>query len=68
MYAGWNLVVTLILTSLYGQSFGFWPFNVLASKDNPDTIHDSAKGRRIAIIGKFTILRSDILFSRSSLW
>lgn len=51
MYTGWNLVISLVLIALCGQSLGFWPFDVLAAKDGPDTVYENSKAKRIAIIG-----------------
>ncbi|KAH7369965.1 Prenylcysteine lyase-domain-containing protein [Rhexocercosporidium sp. MPI-PUGE-AT-0058] len=51
MFAGWNLVLTLLITSLVGQSHGFWPFTVSATTDAPDTVYADAGAKRIAIIG-----------------
>ncbi|KAK0101550.1 hypothetical protein ONS95_015039 [Cadophora gregata] len=51
MFAGWNLVLTLIITSFVRQSRGFWPFTVSASTDAPDTVYSDAGAKRIAIIG-----------------
>jgi hypothetical protein len=54
MQASWNFVFVFALGLLYGQSLGFWPFDVVAElhdrkslyPDYPDT-----SARRIAIIG-----------------
>ncbi len=51
MYAGWNLVLTLIITTFHGQSYGFWPFTVSATTDSPLTVYGDNGARRIAIIG-----------------
>ncbi|KAH9212992.1 Prenylcysteine lyase-domain-containing protein [Leptodontidium sp. 2 PMI_412] len=51
MFAGWNLVLTLLITSLVAQSHGFWPFTVSATTDAPDTVYADAGAKRIAIIG-----------------
>ncbi|KAL2072362.1 hypothetical protein VTL71DRAFT_11705 [Oculimacula yallundae] len=51
MAPGWNLVLTLLITSFVGQSHGFWPFTVAATTDAPDTIYANAGAKRIAIIG-----------------
>jgi hypothetical protein len=51
MQAGLNLVFVFVLGILYGQSLGFWPFDVAAEQEilYPDYPDTSAK--RIAIIG-----------------
>jgi len=51
MFAGWNLVLTLLIVSFVGQSHGFWPFTVSATTDAPDTVYADAGAKRIAIIG-----------------
>lgn len=60
MYAGWNLVITLICISFCGQSLGLWPFDVLASKDVPDNDYEASNAKCIAIIGMSTLLFSSI--------
>lgn len=56
MFAGWNLVLTLLIASLIGQSHGFWPFTVSAETDAPDTVYPDAGAKRIAIIGTLSLL------------
>jgi hypothetical protein len=56
MYAGWNLVVTLLFLSLCGHGLGFWPFDVLASKDSPEDVYDGSRAKKIAIIGMYSLL------------
>lgn len=53
MFAGWNLVLTLLIVSFVGQSHGFWPFTVSATTDAPDTVYADAGAKRIAIIGMY---------------
>jgi hypothetical protein len=57
-------VLSVILTSLYGQSIAFWPFTsftvqVQASTDAPEHIYPDANAKRVAIIG--TQILSSIL-------
>lgn len=56
MYRGWNLILPLLLTTLLGQSLGFWPFDVLAAKNGPDDVYENSNAKRIAIIGMSAIL------------
>ena len=53
MFAGWNLVLTLLIVSFVGQSHGFWPFTVSATTDAPDTVYADAGAKRIAISGMY---------------
>ena len=53
MFAGCNLVLTLLIVSFVGQSHGFWPFTVSATTDAPDTVYADAGAKRIAIIGMY---------------
>ena len=50
MFAGWNLVLTLLIVSFVGQSHGFWPFTVSATTDAPDTVYADAGAKRIATV------------------
>lgn len=57
MYSGWTSVLTLVLSLLCRQTYGFWPFtgsftlHVHASTDAPDIIYPDSNAKRIAIIG-----------------
>jgi hypothetical protein len=53
-YLGWNLVLTLIVALLCGESKGIWPFtSVHASLDSQDIVYPDATAKRVAIIGTF---------------
>jgi len=56
MYAGRSFVLSVILSSLCGQSIAFWPFTpftvqVQASTDAPEHTYPDANAKRVAIIG-----------------
>ncbi|KUJ14755.1 Prenylcysteine oxidase [Mollisia scopiformis] len=53
MYAGWNLVLTLIISLLCRQIDAFWPFSsvVSAESGDADTVYADPTAKRIAIIG-----------------
>ncbi|CZR57547.1 related to prenylcysteine lyase [Phialocephala subalpina] len=55
MYAGWNFVVTLIISLLCHQTYGLnlWPFSsvAFAETDGVDTVYADPTAKRIAIIG-----------------
>jgi len=54
-YSGWNLVLTLIIALLCGESKGIWPFtSVHAALDSQDTVYPDANAKRVAIIGTLT--------------
>ncbi|PMD67362.1 Prenylcysteine oxidase [Hyaloscypha bicolor E] len=51
-YSGCNLVLTLIVALLCGQSKGIWPFtSVHATPDSQDIVYPDANAKRVAIIG-----------------
>ncbi|KAE8450069.1 hypothetical protein EG329_007209 [Mollisiaceae sp. DMI_Dod_QoI] len=53
MYAGWNVIFTLVIFLLCHQCAGFWPFSsvVFAKTDSADTLYADPTAKRIAIIG-----------------
>ena len=53
MYAGWSLVLTLIIAFFCSQSTGFWPFTVKAETEAQDIVYPDATAKRIAIIGMY---------------
>lgn len=54
-YSGWNLVLTLVVALLCGESKGIWPFtSVHAALDSQDILYPDASAKRVAIIGTLT--------------
>jgi hypothetical protein len=55
MYARWNLVLSLIVTFLCGQSNGLWPFTFHAAAEAPELepLYPDSNAKRIAIIGMY---------------
>ena len=51
-YSGWNLVLTLVVALLCGESEGLWPFtSVHAALDSPGNVYPDTNAKRVAIIG-----------------
>lgn len=52
MYAGWNLVLTLVMSLLFSRTSAFWPFSSLVSAESGgvNNAYDPT-AKRIAIIG-----------------
>jgi hypothetical protein len=66
MYAGWNLVLTLLLsfTLLPGAIAGFWPFKVSATTDVRDYVYADSNAKRIAIIGmSFYLIIASLMYA-----
>ena len=54
MHTGWNVVILVIFSSLCRHSAGFWPFQVFAETDGPESaasVEGEGGAKRIAIIG-----------------
>lgn len=55
MLMHFNVLFVLTLSALYGQSLGFWPFDIVAgldTKQHLDSNQADSGAKRIAIIGK----------------
>jgi prenylcysteine oxidase/farnesylcysteine lyase len=55
MYARWNLLLSLIVAFLCGQSNGLWPFtfHVAAEAPEAEPLYPDSNAKRIAIIGMY---------------
>jgi hypothetical protein len=54
--SGWNVVLTLFVALLCGQSKALWPFtSVHAAIDAQDNVYPDASAKRVAIIGTLSI-------------
>jgi hypothetical protein len=64
MYAGWNLVLTLIVSLLSCHATAFWPFSTLvfAESGGVNNGYADPAAKRIAIIGT---LSDDFLYGHS---
>jgi hypothetical protein len=51
MWTRLNVLIVFALSSLYGQSLGFWPFDFVAAQRSLHTDKSDGSAKRIAIIG-----------------
>jgi hypothetical protein len=54
MHTVWNLVTLVIFSAICGQSAGFWPFQVFAATDEPESDASDGGVKRVAVIGMFS--------------